>query len=173
MRTFIGVVPLSVLALAVSIVVALALSARVARWLRVHRWLAALLLFGFGFVISATLVPTAAALEGQASDGVCDMSRIGLAPIRELTTVNFTSLNVLLFMPLGLATGLLPRNRRTTAVTLAAISLTFVIETLQLLLPALGRGCQTADMSDNLLGLGIGIAVGLLARTVIERGPGR
>lgn len=154
------------MALAVMTVLAVALSARVAAWLHARRHVAALLLFGFGLVISATLVPTAAALEGVTSDGMCDTTRVGFASLQELTSVNFASLNVLLFVPLGLAVGLLPRNRAAAVVVVAAVSLTFVVETIQLLVPVFGRGCQTADMFDNLLGLAIGVVMGMLARPV-------
>jgi hypothetical protein len=163
-RSFIGVVPLSVLALALFGFVALVLSPYVARALKTRRSIAALLLLGVSLVLSATMVPTAAALEGQASDGVCDLSRMGVAPIAELTSVNFTSLNVLLFVPLGMAVGLLPRGRATALVAACAIALPFVVEGIQLTVTALGRGCQSADIVDNLLGLVIGIAIGLSIR---------
>jgi glycopeptide antibiotics resistance protein len=168
-RTFFGTVPLSALALAVSIVLAVALSSRAAAWLETRRSVAALVVLGFGLVISATLVPTGAALEGVPSDGVCDTSRVGFASIEQLTSVNTSSLNVLLFMPLGFAVGLLPWSRPAAIVALAAASLTFVVEAIQLLLPLLGRGCQTADMVDNLMGLAIGLVMGLLARPLLAR----
>lgn len=166
MRSFIGAVPLSVVAFAVAVFVSLALSRPVARRLGTRRLVATLLLFGFGVVMAATLVPDAEALNGIASDGVCDVSRIGLAPIRDLTRISNISLNVLLFVPLGVAVGLLPRTRAAAVVTVAAVSLTFVVEGIQLVVTALGRGCQTADMVDNLLGLVIGLVIGILARPV-------
>ncbi len=169
MRTFVGVVPASLVALVVAMVVAWALSRPTARWLHASRVLAALVLIGFGLVAAATLVPTAAAMEGGSSDGVCDFSRVGLASIRELTTVNPTSLNVLLFIPLGVAVGLLPWSRAAAVVAVLAVSLTFVVETIQLLLPVLGRGCQTADMVDNSLGLVIGLLVGATLRLLVPR----
>jgi glycopeptide antibiotics resistance protein len=169
MRTFIGEVPLSVLALAVSVVIAIALSRPVAGWLHTRRYVAALTLIGFGFVLSATLVPTGAALEGAVGDGMCDTSRVGFASIEELTSVNVSSLNVLLFVPLGFAVGLLPLSRAAAVTAVAAASLTFVVETIQLWVPVLGRGCQTADMVDNLMGLVIGLVIGLLARPMLPR----
>jgi hypothetical protein len=168
-RTFLGAVPLSAAGVVVTVLLAWSLSGPLARALRTRRGLAALLLFGFGLVASATLVPTAAALEGYPSEGVCDTSRIGIASMRELTTVNVTSLNVLLFVPLGVAVGLLPWSRAAAITALAAFSLTFAVETFQLLLPVLGRGCQTADMVDNLLGLAIGLIVGSAARLIAPR----
>ena len=40
---------------------------------------------------------------------------------------------------------------------------------LQQPLPVLGRGCETADMADNLLGLGLGAVIGILARPLVRR----
>ena len=141
-------------AFAVAVVVAIALSATVAGRLGTRRPVAALLLFGFGLVVAATLMPTARALGGDPSDGVCDFSRMGFAPPVEFRYVTSASLNVLLFVPLGLAVGLLPRTRAAGFATLAAISLTFIVETVQLLVTPLGRGCQSADVFDNLSGPG-------------------
>ena len=169
MRTFIGAVPFSALALAATVVIAWAGSGVLARWLRTDRAVAALLLFGFGFVLSATLMPTAAALQGEVSDGICDTSRVGFASIDQLTRVNFTTLNVILFVPLGIAVGSLPISLRAALVALAAASLTLVVETIQLLVPTLGRGCEVADVFDNLLGLAVGLVVGLLVRLYVGR----
>ena len=82
-------------------------------------------------------------------------------------------LNVLLFMPLGVSIAFMPRSRLKVAVLVAAIALPFAIETTQLLLPILDRGCQSADVIDNLTGLVLGLAggsvAGLLAGAVYRR----
>jgi hypothetical protein len=160
--------PLVIVALISTVVAAIALAPRLARRLGTTQPVARLLVLGFGFVMSWTLLPDADALQGFGSDGVCNTDRVGLIPWHELTTLNEHSLNVALFVPLGIAVGLLPMTRSSVAVVLAAISLTFVVETVQLLVPALGRGCETADIFDNLLGLAIGIAVGLALRFVLR-----
>jgi glycopeptide antibiotics resistance protein len=98
---------------------------------------------------------------------VCDVSRVGLIPLRELTRVNEASLNVLLFVPLGLAVAMLPRTRGAALVALGAVALPFVVEGLQLVVTVLGRGCQTADVFDNLLGLAVGFALGTLGRAIV------
>ena len=171
MRSFVAAVPLSALALVIAIIATLALSPAAARSLHTSRAIAALLLFGFGLVMAATLTPDAAALAGEASDGICDVSRLGLAPIGDLTRVSAISLNVLLFVPLGIAVALLPRTKAAAVITIVAISLTFLVETVQLLVTALGRGCQTADMVDNLLGLAVGIVIGTVARWMFALVP--
>lgn len=173
MRSFAGAVPLVPFTLAIAIVATLLLSAATARALHTSRFVAGLLLFGFGFVLAITLTPDAPAMAGEISDGVCDVSRLGLAPIGELTRISSSSLNVLLFVPLGFAVALLPRTRATAIVAIAAFSLTFIVEGVQLFVTVLGRGCQTADIVDNLLGLVIGLALGLLLRPLlgIARSP--
>jgi hypothetical protein len=74
--------------------------------------------------------------------------------------------NILLFIPLGVACGLLPWSSRKFALLIGAFALPIAIETIQLLATSLDRACQTSDVSDNLTGLVIGLAIGLLARGI-------
>jgi hypothetical protein len=168
------VIPLLLPGLLLTVILAVAFAGPVGRWLQVRPWVASLLLVGFGLVLAATLTPTAGAFyDGVPSDGVCDLSRIGIAPIRELVRPTEASLNVVLFLPLGVAVGLLPRSRRALVVTIGAFLLTFIVEGIQLLVPALGRGCQSADLVDNLMGLVLGTAIGLVLRAIaLRRGVG-
>ncbi|MGE2714589.1 VanZ family protein [Mycolicibacterium litorale] len=94
------------------------------------------------------------------SPGRCDFGRIGPAPLSQYLHLGDTSLNLLLFIPLGLAVGLLGRSPATVRVLMAAVALPLAIEAVQSLAPMLGRGCQSRDVVDNLLGLGVGLAVG-------------
>lgn len=151
----------------VSIVVAYLTGSAVGGFFRVGRLVGGALVFGLLAIVSATLTPggNAPRLEGM----TCDLSRIGLAPLHELLRISEVSLNVVLFMPLGAAIGLLPRSRRKAAVLGAAIALPFMIETVQLLVPFLERACQSADISDNLTGLTIGLGVGTLVGWAVTR----
>jgi glycopeptide antibiotics resistance protein len=92
--------------------------------------------------------------------GTCDLRRIGLAPLSEYLKITDVSLNVILFVPLGIAIALLPRSARSMAIRLLAVASPFLIESTQLVLTNLGRTCQSADIFDNLLGLTIGAIVG-------------
>jgi len=104
------------------------------------------------------------ALEfGARGSSSCDLSRLGLAPLDELLEPSEASLNALMFIPLGAMIGLVPRSRRKAAVVIAAIALPFAIETIQLLVPALDRACESADVVDNLTGLVIGLGGGSVA----------
>jgi glycopeptide antibiotics resistance protein len=94
----------------------------------------------------------------------CDLTRLGLAPLDELLSLNSEpSLNVLLFLPLGLAMGLLPRSAGKVALLAGAIALPAAVEFLQGVLVPLNRSCSSADVVDNLTGLAAGFALGSAA----------
>jgi glycopeptide antibiotics resistance protein len=150
--------------LGVSLVGAFILGGPVGRTLRAGPLLGWALIVSLGIILSATLTPSPAAIDSGAS-GIrgCDLSRIGLAPIREFLQLGDTGLNVLMFVPLGVAIVLLPGSGRKAAVVAAAIALPFAIEATQALIPWLDRACESADVVDNLTGLAIGLAGGVVA----------
>jgi glycopeptide antibiotics resistance protein len=138
------------------------------RFFGASRLHAALLLMALGLVLVATLPPTGATLAGRGSyEEACDLSRMTFAPFSELLRLNATSLNVLLFIPLGIALGSLPWSRRSVATVAAAFLLSVAIELFQLSVPILGRECQSADIIDNTMGLIIGLTVGASARWLL------
>jgi glycopeptide antibiotics resistance protein len=150
---------------AISVVVSLVVSGAVGRTLRVPRSVAWVMVLSLGIIVSTTLTPQWEALAfGAQGASTCDLSRFGLAPLDELLTINATSLNILLFIPLGASIAFIPRSWPMVVVVAAAVALPFAIETTQLLLPVLDRGCQSADVVDNLTGLLIGLASGVAAR---------
>ena len=160
--------------------VATVLAAPAARALGTRRWVAWLLIASFGAIASATLTPLRLAFwEIVEHPSACDLTRIGLAPLEDLVRIDDTSLNILLFVPLGVALALLPRSTRRGWLTVAAIALPFAIEVAQLLLPVFDRACQSADVFDNLTGLVLGALIGVvlgriapgLARPVPEPPP--
>jgi hypothetical protein len=171
MRGTMNVLPWLLPGLLASMAVGLAVSGWIGRRIGTGRVIAWGLFVGFGLVFAATLTPLRDGLDIGATMGTCDFSRVGLASIDELLHVGDTSLNVLLFMPLGFALGLVPGSRRRNVLLALAILSPFAIETWQLLLPALGRGCQSADVFDNLSGLVIGLVIGAGAR-ILGSGSG-
>jgi VanZ family protein len=153
----------------VSFLAAVAVSAHLGRVLGTRRTLAGALVLGVGIVLAATLTPSAEALaSGARGEMTCDLTRMGRAPLAELLAIDDTSLNVLLFVPLGVVVGLLPRSRAKVTVVVATLALPLAVEVLQLLATGLDRTCQSADVIDNLtgllLGLGLGSVLGWLAR---------
>ena len=167
MRTLAGVLPWFLPGLAITIVIALVVAGRIARRLRTESWIAFLLLMSVGAVLAATIPPDTSGFRGRPSaPGRCEFGRIGLAPLSQYLHLGDTALNVILFVPLGLAIGLLGRSPATARVLVAVLALPPAIEAIQSLLPMLGRGCQSRDVVDNLLGLGIGLALGVLPSVV-------
>jgi glycopeptide antibiotics resistance protein len=75
---------------------------------------------------------------------------------------------VVLFLPLGLALGLVPPDRgwRRSAIALGLLS-PFIVEGTQLLVRTLGRGCEAADIVDNLTGMVLGLVLGALCRLAL------
>lgn len=161
---YIGFVP----GLLVSVLVALAVGGHVAGRLRVNRTTAVLLVISLGVVLAATVTPSREALIGAVPPvpARCDMSRFWLAPLSAYGRVSDTSLNVLLFVPLGALIGLTPPSPYRWPIILAAIALPFVIEGFQLIAAPLGRACQSGDVVDNLAGLVLGLVGGWSVGTV-------
>ena len=126
------------------------------------------LVFTLGIVLSATLTPLRGAFNPDAVGGTCDFSRIGLAPLGLLLHIDDTSLNIAMFAPLGIVIGLVGRSRAKAVLVGVAIVLPILIETTQLLVPSLERGCQSADVFDNLTGLALGLLFGTALRWILD-----
>jgi glycopeptide antibiotics resistance protein len=142
----------------------------IARRLGTHPFVAWLLVVSVAAVVFATLAPLQGIFEASATgSGRCDLSNLSLISFRELRRHDDRMLNVVLFVPLGIAIGLLPRSRAKTLLIAASIASPFVIETTQLLVPALNRGCQGIDVIDNLTGLLAGLAFGALGGVLLRR----
>jgi hypothetical protein len=151
------------------VLISVALGIVFGRWLgralRISRAVATLLIAGAGLIASATLTPSREALsQGAVGTGTCEMGRLGPASIAELLSFGDATFNVLLFVPLGLAIGLIPASRRMAVLVVAAVILPFAIETIQLLATGIGRACQSSDVADNLTGLVIGLVIGVVAQ---------
>ena len=159
----------------VALVISLLASTAAGRGLRAHPITGALVLLTLGIILAGTLTPLR---NGGDTPGIplpCDFSRLGLATPHDFAMSDDAAINILMFMPFGFAVGAIPLSLRKVLVVLAAVALPFAIETLQLLVVPLGRGCQSADVIDNLTGLFIGVVAGtplsLLARR--RHGPRR
>lgn len=152
-----GLVPLLALSLGVGLIV----SRPLGRILNVRRPVALAMILALGAIAGATLTPLGEISEAGGT-GSCDFSKVWLE-LNQLRRVNDEFLNVLLFIPLGATIGVVPGRRPMSALIAAAIALPFMIETAQLLVPALGRGCESGDVVDNLTGLIIGLAIGAVA----------
>lgn len=150
-----------------AVIVGVATQRPVARALAVSASSAIALVASLGLIVAATLTPLRLALESDvAGSGRCDLSRLGFPSLEEVTIHGAYDIgpNVLLFVPLGLAIGLAPRSRQKIVVMVAAVATPFLIEVTQLLVPALARGCESADVIDNLFGLALGLTIAAVVR---------
>ncbi|MHB8674356.1 MAG: VanZ family protein [Candidatus Limnocylindrales bacterium] len=152
------------------LVVAGLVARRTGRAFSMHSSLSAGLTMSVGIVLSATLTPFRGAVAGRfARPAVCDLTRLAPASIDQILRFDDVGLNVLLFVPLGLTLGLITHARLRLALLLAAIALPSIVEVSQLLLPALGRACESGDVIDNLTGLALGLGVGSALRLAGRR----
>jgi len=160
-RIYTAALPWFLPGLVLAMVLGVPLSGPVAHWLRTRRAVGYLLIVSLGAILAATLPPGAEGFDRAADRiGACDLHRIGLATSHDYLSVSEVSLNVLLFVPLGVAIALLPRTRRTLGIAVAAFLLPVSIEVTQLVVPTLGRACESGDVVDNLAGLLLGLAIG-------------
>jgi hypothetical protein len=114
-----------------------------------------LLVASLGAIIGITLTPSVDVVHSTQ----CDLTFVG-PTLSELLTPNDRSLNVALFIPLGIA--LVANRIRSGWVLLAAASVSPLVELTQLIATPLNRTCQAIDLIDNELGLVIGIAAGTI-----------
>jgi glycopeptide antibiotics resistance protein len=154
----------------VAFLVATALATRVGRRLAcsvAHAWL---LIVSFGVILAITLTPSAWVLNGGAIESItCDLSRIGPASWQVYRHLGDPTLNVFMFLPLGVAIGSLRRRPHRTALVVLAFALPWAIETTQAFAVFLDRACQAGDVFDNSAGLVIGLAAGWIVATLARR----
>jgi hypothetical protein len=158
-----------------SLFLAAVLSGRAGRLLLSHRAVGFLLVLALGGVVALTLLPD---LRGPLWENAryavqqCALDNAGPRPFSALFTATQSSLNVALFIPLGLAAGLAGTRGRAALTALGAATLPFAVEWIQYLSPFLGRACDAQDVWDNLFGLAIGLVSGLAAgpmlRTIVR-----
>jgi hypothetical protein len=168
LRDYPGLIP----GILIAVVVGAVFAQPVARRFRIAPWNAFLFLVSAGLIVAATLTPGGEAW-GPGSPGLlqgCDLSRLRPASLGQLRTLSDASTNVALFIPLGLAVGVLPRHR--LRLLGAAVTLPVAIEAAQLVIGPLARACESADVIDNATGLVIGFVVGVFASEALHLNRG-
>jgi hypothetical protein len=154
-----------VLGVVVALVVALPLRGWAARRLGTGTFEAWLLLASIGLILAATLSPRPLGLESHVSGiATCDLSRVGPASLATYLRFADPTLNVLLFIPLGVLIGQLDRDQHRGRLVAGAAMLPIAIELIQALVIPLGRACQGGDVFDNLAGLTVGLVIGAVWR---------
>lgn len=156
--------------IAIALVLATILCAWVARRLGTGRISAWLLLACVGIILSVTLTPSREALDvGVTGSITCDLSRIGPASMAVYLRRDDPILNVLMLIPLGMVIGQLGRHQHRLGLAVAAALFPVLIEITQAVVVPLGRACQGGDVFDNTAGLAIGLAIGVMWRSLASR----
>ncbi|WP_316752016.1 VanZ family protein [Streptomyces herbicida] len=134
-----------------------------------------LLVFSLGGIVTLTLLPN---LDGHYIDNVryaepAWQTSWHIPRLAELAAINQQSLNVALFVPLGVAIARLRPRVRAVLTAAAAAVLPFGIEATQYALPWLLRAADSQDIASNLLGLALGLtALALPCRGANRQSPG-
>ncbi len=155
-----SVLPWFVPGLLVAAVVGLVTASWIARRLVVPIPSAFILVVAIGAILAATIPPDRGEFGDGHLAGTCDLSRLGPADLAQYLTFGDTSLNVVLFVPLGIALGTLPGAGMRRVGLVLALASPVLIELAQSAAPILGRGCESADIVDNMVGVLFGYLVG-------------
>lgn len=142
--------------IAVAALLSIVIGRFVAKKLIMRPALSYALVLSVGVILSATMTPSISGLnDPDRALAWCDLSRIGPPPLQQLFTVNDVSLNILLFVPLGILINAISRHKWKVLILTAALP--FLIEGVQFFIGAsIGRECQSSDVFDNLTGLLLG-----------------
>jgi hypothetical protein len=156
----VATVPWFVPGVVATVIVSALICRPIARWLGTDPLRAWWLLTSLGLIGVTTLTPQRQALAyGMVGTGTCDFSRAWPASLGFYAGANDSGENIALFIPLGIAIALLPSRIRPAAL-LGGILMPVAIEVVQRQVTVLNRSCQSADVVDNLVGLGLGLALG-------------
>jgi hypothetical protein len=140
----------------------------VARRLALPVPVAILLIVSVGAMLTLTLSPNRPLFPLQ-RDAWCVWPPPTLwDSVTALRTLNTRSLNALMVAPIGLACALSRSRPMVLRLVAAGAATPFAVEFLQWVLP-IRRGCDAADVVDNLVGLSLGVLAGLLVRPVLLR----
>jgi hypothetical protein len=155
----IGNSPLLIPGVALAFIAAVPVAPWVASRTGLSPLLAGMLVFSVGAIIAITLTPGSGA--GFFGHSWCG----GLRPpprLDDFLRLSEHGLNVVLFMPLGILIGMIPRPRPLAIAAFSAAAMPIVIEWIQYSVPRLDRVCQTWDALENLTGLAIGLGIGVV-----------
>lgn len=149
------------------LIVAGLLTAPLARWMRLPAFVVFGLLASVALILAATVPPDA--LRG-ASQPICKMRVAHLLPeLGSLTDAR--ALNTALFAPLGFFVALAAIRGKPWLIAVA-LPLSITVEAVQLKWSVLGRGCEMQDVVDNMWGLLIGAAAGVVVGLLMARDDG-
>lgn len=129
-------------------------------------WLVAALIVSVALVVALTLTPNAGIEESSLVDPRFDRGPWGYLRQPEYWLhLDSRTLNVALFLPLGLTLGLLARGTARWAILAFGLALPWIVEGMQSALP-FDRDPQAIDLADNTTGFVVGYTAGLIIAIV-------
>ena len=150
-------------------VTAAVVSVPVGRLIRSPAWVVFVVIGSLGLIAAITLTPTPTAIFAPPVS-TCLVDRLRPPHLSQLTSPNEISLNVALFVPLGVACALIRRWGQVVVAAFLAFWVPFGVEAVQYEFPELRRVCSTSDIMANLTGLAIGLVGALvLIRPLLRR----
>lgn len=170
MLRYFTALPFAVPALAAGIIVSALVAKHIARRIHERPVLVFLWLASLALVLSATLTPSSHAIgldEGLRTTRVWTWS---LPSPGALSSVNWQSMNLLLFVPLGFASGLFMRRRHVAQFGVLALLVSAIVEVVQFVVIPLGRAqFNSATVLIGWVGIAIGLLVGVLLSRLVQR----
>ncbi len=151
-----------------SILIATFAAGPLGRRLSIGTGLAWLFLMSLGGIASLTLTPGFEAFV-EVHQRTCDFSLTGAPNLDAIRTINETSLNIALFVPLGASIALMARSPIKPVLAAGALALPLAIEAFQFAVPEFARQCQVGDIASNLTGLIVGLGIGSVLGAVVGR----
>jgi glycopeptide antibiotics resistance protein len=128
-------------------------------------WMASLI-----FILALTLTPSSYALSMEPGLPVSRNWVWDLPSVGALFSVNWQSLNLLMFMPIGVASALFARRRSVAVFAAIAYSTSVLVELIQYMTAPLARPqFNSATVVIGWFGITLGFAVCMLARTMLKR----
>lgn len=173
MERYLAAFPLFIPAFALGVLMVVAVSRVGARKLSEPRWTVAAWLTCTAFVLALTLTPSQSGLERFLTDDDTIQRRVwawSLPNIWAVTTVNWQLMNLLMFLPLGLTSGLFVAAAHRWSALVVAMSLSFLVEVGQYAIMALGRSVFSfATVIIGWCGILAGFGLAALIRWALSR----
>ncbi|MCT1552158.1 VanZ family protein [Brevibacterium casei] len=174
MTRYLHALPYALPAFGIGLAIAFVVATHLARRLGERRvpifcWLSSLAL-----VASLTLTPSGHARSAEAALPSSGVWIWALPNLGAFAGVNWQSMNLLMFLPLGIACGLLTRRSTIAWGTVAAFAVSVLVELIQYAAPVLARSqFNSATVLIGWMGIIGGLTVTLILRWLLAKGMER
>lgn len=170
MTQYLNAFPFAPPAFLVGAVVVFFVSRPLARRVEERRVVLVCWMASFVFILALTLTPSSYALSME--PGVL-MTRNWVWDLPDMSaffSVNWQSMNLLMFMPIGVSSALFAWRKNIAVFATVAYATSVIVELIQyLVLPLARPQFNSATVVIGWIGISLGVAAGLLIRTMLKR----